>query len=108
MEFVSRLIDKLDVIVAGVVGSLVASWWHRDDIADWKSWVIFMITGIACALYLTGMVSSHLDITEPSNVAGVGFLLGTFGGSLMTAVHRAIKSADLWALIRSKFGGGNP
>lgn len=108
MEFVSRLIDKLDVIVAGIIGSLVASWWHRDDLSDWRAWAIFMITGIACALYLTGMVSSHLDITEPSNVAGVGFLLGTFGGSLMTAINRAIKSADLWALIRSKFGGGNP
>ncbi len=108
MDFVYRLLDKIDVIVAGVIGSLVASWWHRADITDWKAWIIFMITGIACALYLTGMVSNHLGITDPNNVAGVGFLLGTFGGSLMTAINRAIKAADLWALIRSRFGGGNP
>jgi hypothetical protein len=107
MEFVYRLFEKIDVIVAGLIGSLVASWWHRDDLVDYKAWIIFMITGVACALYLTGMVSSHLGITEPSNVAGVGFLLGTFGGSLMTAINRAIKAADLWALIRSKFGGGS-
>lgn len=108
MEYVARLLDRIDVIIAGAIGALVASWWHKEDLADWKAWVIFMITGISCALYLTGMVSSYLSITDPSNVAGVGFLLGTFGGSLMTAINRAIKTADLWALIRSKFGGGNP
>jgi len=41
-------------------------------------------------------------------VAGVGFLLGTFGGSLIAAITRAIKAADLWAFIRQRFGGGNP
>ncbi|MDW9402588.1 MFS transporter, partial [Pseudomonas soli] len=46
-------------------------------------------------------------VTDPNTVAGVGFLLGTFGGSLLTAVNRAIKAADLWALIRQRFGGGN-
>ena len=38
----------------------------------------------------------------------VGGLLGTFGGSLLAAINRAIKAADLWALIRQRFGGGNP
>lgn len=108
MEFVARLFDKIDVIVAGLIGSIVASWWHRDDTADWRARIIFMVTGIACALYLTGMVSACTGIIEPGSVAGVGFLTGTFGGSLMTAINRAIKAADLWALIRSKFGGGNP
>jgi hypothetical protein len=106
MEFVVRLLDKVDVLIAGFIGALVASWWSRDDIANWKSWVFFIITGIACATYLTGMVSSHLGIEDPGNVAGVGFLIGAFGGSLLTAINRAIKAADLWALIRSKFGGG--
>jgi len=54
------------------------------------------------------MVSDHLSITDPSKVAGVGFLLGTFGGSIMTAINRAINAADLWSVIRSRFGGGNP
>jgi protein-S-isoprenylcysteine O-methyltransferase Ste14 len=108
MEFVYRLFEKItDVVFAGFIGSLVASWWHRDDLTNYKAWIIFLVTGVACAFYLTGMVSSHLSITEPSNVAGVGFLLGAFGGSLMTAINRAIKAADLWALIRSKFGGGS-
>jgi len=54
------------------------------------------------------MVSTYLGVTEPKIVAGIGFLLGAFGGSLLAAINRAIKSADLWALIRQRFGGGNP
>ncbi len=106
MEFFHRLLDKAEWIIAGAIGAIVASWWHKDDLTDWKAWVVFLITGLACAMYLTGIVSTYLSITDPSNVTGVGFLLGAFGGSLMTAVNRAIKAADLWALVRSKFGGG--
>jgi hypothetical protein len=112
MEFFQRLLDKTDWVVAGLVGAIVASWWHKDDLTSKQAWAIFLITGVACSLYLTGIVSSHLGITEPSNVAGVGFLLGTFGGSLMAAINRAIKAADFWSflkeLIRAKFGGGAP
>jgi hypothetical protein len=54
------------------------------------------------------MVSAYFGIIEPRSVAGVGFLLGTFGGSLMAAITRAIKAADLWSFIRSKFGGPSP
>src|SRR5476651_1639549 len=75
---------------------------------DWRAWMIFLITGMACSIYLTSMVSTYLGVTEPKIVAGIGFLLGAFGGSLLAAINRAIKSADLWALIRQRFGGGNP
>jgi len=108
MEFLHRLLDKLDWVIAGLIGVTAASWWHREDLTDWRSWVIFLGTGVACALYLTGMVSTYLGVTEPDSVAGVGFLLGAFGGSLMTAINRAIKTADLWGFIRQRFGGGNP
>lgn len=104
MEFLHRLLDKTDWLIAGLIGAIVASWWHKDDLADWRAWVIFLITGVACSLYLTGMVSAYLSVTEPSIVAGIGLVLGTFGGSLLAAINRAIKSADLWALIRQRFG----
>lgn len=108
MDLLHRLLDKLEWVIAGLIGAIVASWWHKDDLTDWRAWVIFLITGVACALYLTGMISNYLGVTEPNIVAGVGFLLGTFGGSLLAAINRAIKAADLWALIRQRFGGGNP
>ncbi|MBT9268571.1 MFS transporter [Pseudomonas sp. MG-9] len=111
MELLQRLLDKFDrleLLIAGLVGAVVASWWHKDDLTDWRAWLIFITTGLACAVYLTGMVSAYLGVTEPNIVVGVGFLLGTFGGSLLAAINRAIKAADLWALIRQRFGGGNP
>lgn len=108
MEYLSRVIEKVDILIAGFIGSVIASWWHKNDLKDFWSWIVFLVAGIACAYYLTGLVSDHLNIDKPEKVAGVGFLLGAFGGSLMIAVYRAITAADLWALIRSKFGGGNP
>lgn len=108
MEFLHRLLEKFDWALAGLIGSIVASFWHRDDLVGRKSWVIFIFSGAVCAHYLTGLVSSYFGIVEPRSVAGVGFLLGTFGGSLIAAIIRAIKAADLWAFIRQRFGGGNP
>lgn len=111
MEYLQRLLDKIDrfeLLIAGLIGAVVASWWHKDDLSDWRAWMVFLITGVACSLYLTSMVSVYLNVTEPKIVAGIGFLLGTFGGSLLAAINRAIKAADLWALIRQRFGGGNP
>ena len=111
MEYLQRLLDKIDrfeLLIAGLVGAVIASWWHKDDLNDWRAWMIFLITGMACSIYLTSMVSTYLGVTEPKIVAGIGFLLGAFGGSLLAAINRAIKAADLWALIRQRFGGGNP
>lgn len=108
MDFLRGLADKLDLLLAGLLGAYISSLWHKDDLVDKRTWFVFLLTGVACALYLTGIVSKYLGITEPNNVAGVGFLLGTFGGSLMAAVNRAIKAADLWKFITSKFGGGAP
>lgn len=108
MDSLHRLLDRLDLLIAGLFGVIVASWWHKDDLTDWRAWLIFLTTGLACSVYLTGMVSAYLGVTEPNIVIGVGFLLGTFGGSLLAAINRAIKAADLWALIRQRFGGGNP
>ena len=82
MDFLHRLLDRLDLLIAGLFGVIVASWWHKDDLTDWWAWMIFLITGVSCSLYLTGMVSAYLGVTEPSIVAGIGFLLGTFGVSV--------------------------
>ncbi|MDZ5602585.1 MFS transporter [Pseudomonas sp. RP23018S] len=105
MGFFHSLLEKFDLGIAGLFGALIASRWHKDDLTDRTAWLLFLFTGMACAHYLTGMVSAYFGIVEPRSVAGVGFLLGTFGGSLIAAITRAIKAADLWSVIRSKFGG---
>lgn len=108
MDFFHRLLDKFDWLIAGLFGALVATRFHREDLTDRGAWLLFLLTGMACAHYLTGMVSAYFGIVEPRSMAGVSFLLGTFGGSLVAAITRAIKAADLWSFIRSKFGGPNP
>lgn len=110
MDFLSRLLDRMDSLglaLAGFLGALVASRFHQDDLTTGKAWFLFLITGMACAHYCTGMVARYFGITDPESVAGVGFLLGTFGGSLIAAITRAIAAADLWSLVRNKFGGGS-
>jgi paired small multidrug resistance pump len=108
MDLFHRLLDKFDLMIAGFFGALVATRFHKEDLTDRKTWLIFLVTGMACANYLTGMVSTYFGIVEPRSVAGVGFLLGAFGGSLMAAITRAINAADLWSFIKSRFGGPSP
>ncbi|MFJ3486593.1 MFS transporter [Pseudomonas sp. NPDC090202] len=107
MEFLNRLLDKSGLAFAGFLGALIATRWHKDDLTDRKAWLLFLFTGMACAHYLTSMVAGYFGITDPESVAGVAFLLGTFCGSLIAAIMRAIKAADLWSLIRGRFGGGS-
>ena len=40
MEYLQRLLDKIDkidrfeLLIAGLVGAVIASWWHKDDLAN--------------------------------------------------------------------------
>ncbi|MFL1553629.1 hypothetical protein ACI77I_31985 [Pseudomonas sp. D47] len=75
MEYLQRLLDKIDrfeLLISGLGGAVIASWWHKDDLNDWRAWMIFLITGMACSIYLTSMVSTYLGVTEPKIVAGIG------------------------------------
>lgn len=106
MESFHRLLEQFEWFIAGLLGAVAAAWWHKEDFASPKGVAIFLFSGALCAHYLTGLVSGYFGIIEPRSVAGVGFLIGAFGGSLICAITRAIKTADLWEIIRQRFGGG--
>lgn len=95
--------------MAGLLGAIVSGWWHRIQLIDWRAWAVFVVTGACCSVYLTGIASGYMGVAEPRNVVGVGFLLGSFGGSTMSAVNRALLAADIWKfltdLVRSRFDG---
>ena len=80
MEFLHRLLDKLHWALAGLIGAIATSFWHRDDLVDRKAWAIFIFSGAVCTHYLRGVISSYFELVEQRRVSGVGFLLGTFGG----------------------------
>ena len=68
MEYLQRLLDKIDrfeLLIAGLVGAVIASRWHKDDLANWRTWVIFLITGGASSLHLAGMVSAYRSSFKP-------------------------------------------
>lgn len=91
---------------AGFFGAVVASSFHRDEINSRRDFVMFVFTGFMCAHFLTGLVANHFGIS-PEHTGAIGFLLGAFGGSLISAVIKALRAADLWALVKQRLGGGN-
>ena len=103
MNFLDRLVANAEWAVAGLVGALIAIPFH-EELRTWKGRLIFLGTGVSCAYFITPLAVSVYGI-DPTLAGGVGFLLGAFGGSLVCAVIRAIKTADLVALFKSKFGG---
>ena len=105
LDDIRRLFENAELAIAGLVGAVIASRWHRDELNTCGDWAMFLLTGLACAYFLTDLAASHFGITSARNVGGVAFLIGAFGGSAMAAVSRAIRSSDLWSLFKSRFGG---
>lgn len=97
-------ITSLKWAFAGLVGAMIVSRFHKDELKSKTDYVVFVVSGAAIAHFLGGAVVEWLELGMNSATA-VGFLLGAFGGSLMQAVVRGIKSADLWAIVKSRFGG---
>lgn len=105
MNFLDRLVANAEWAIAGLVGAVIAIPFH-EELKTWKGRLFFIGTGVACAYFTTPLAISVYSI-DPTLAGGVGFLLGAFGGSLVSAVIKAIKTADLVALFKSKFGGGS-
>ncbi|WXF86372.1 MFS transporter [Pseudomonas syringae pv. atrofaciens] len=109
MDILNGLADRGEWLVAGLVGAIISGWWHKAGLLDWRAWLVFLVTGVACAVFLTGIASDYLGVADPRNTTGVGFLLGSFGGALIRAVNRALWAADIWKfllkLIKGKLGG---
>ena len=100
----SKLWASVELWVAGAVGA-AASLRFSDDINTFGKRLTAIASGAAAAHYLTPMVMEHLGIASTRS-GGVAFLLGLFGMSIAASIIRAIKTADLWAFVRSRWGGG--
>lgn len=105
MEWFHKLITEFQWAVAGLFGSLVAVPFQR-DLKTKQAIITFVLSGVAIAHFMTQPVCYYLSI-EQGSVGGIGFLLGAFGGATIAAVMKAIEGADIWALIKARFGGGS-
>ncbi|WP_441228001.1 hypothetical protein AB7813_08320 [Tardiphaga sp. 20_F10_N6_6] len=99
-----EFLNSLKWAFAGCVGAMIVSRFHRDELQSKADYFVFVASGAAIAHFLTAGVVEWLTF-GPNSAGAIGFLLGAFGGSLMQAVGRSIKNADLWELIRRRFGG---
>lgn len=97
--------DDTKLVFAGLIGAIVVLPVEK-ELTTWKGKLFFLFSGMACAYFTTPLAVYKWSII-PELAGGVGFLLGAFGASLLAAGIRAVKSVDLLALIKSRFGGGN-
>lgn len=105
MQNFERFLDNIGWLFAGMIGALVAVPFH-EDVKSIKARIWFVCSGAACAYFTTGLVSRYYDI-EPALSGSVGFLIGAFGGSLVAAGIRALRAADIWSIVKSRFGGNS-
>lgn len=106
LELLQQIWLALHWTIIGLLGAVVASRWHRDEFQRRRDYLSFLLAGTACAHFFTDQVAAYLDVTGTRGINGIAFLLGAFGGALMAAVIRAIQAADLWALVKTRLGGG--
>ena len=101
--------DRFRTDIVGVTGAIIAAWygWKGGEISGKADFVVYVISGLISVHFLTTPVIDLLNLSI-SHAPAVGFLIGMFSGSLFAAVRRAFKKADLWGLIRSRFGGPKP
>lgn len=98
--------DDLGLIAAALVGALVGVF-KQNEIVTWRQRVVFICTGLAIGYYITPAVVD-LYFIQPKYTYAVGFLIGAFGGGIMTAVLKAIGNLDLLELLKNRIGGGDP
>lgn len=98
--------DDLGLIAAALVGALVGVF-KQNEIVTWRQRVVFICTGLAIGYYITPVAVDVYSIKTQYTYA-VGFLVGAFGGGIMTAVFKAIGNLDLLELLKNRIGGGDP
>lgn len=98
--------DDLGLIAAAFVGALVGVF-KQNEIVTWRQRVVFICTGLAIGYYITPAVVD-LYFIQLKYTYAVGFLIGAFGGGIMTAVFKAIGNLDLLELLKNRIGGGDP
>lgn len=105
IQDIKQLLIGCELAVAGLIGAFVATPF-QSNLKTKQSMIVFVISGAACAHYLTDLVVYKLAIEEAS-IGGAAFLLGAFGGSLIAKIVAVIQDVDLVGMIRSKIGGGS-
>lgn len=94
----------LGALAAAAIGAIASLPFHKEiDTLPKRAFAVAV--SAAGANYIAPLAIEYFHIT-PTQSGGIAFLIGLFGLSMVQAVMKAISNADLWALIRSRFGRG--
>lgn len=88
------------VVIAGFLGG-VLSMSFVDGMSK-RQRVVAIISGAVMAHYTSPLIASLFDSGDYQET--IGFLVGLFGMSICSAIFRAIKDSDLWALFEKRLG----
>lgn len=95
--------DDWGLLVAVTVGAVVGVFFQK-EIVTWGQRVVFVVTGLAVGWYTTPLVMEFYPI-KAELTGAVGFLVGAFGGGIMSAIYKAIGNLDLIGLLKARMGG---
>lgn len=102
MEILTKAYDTFQMAFIGCIGAMISLWMHPEA-KDRRGALMFVFTGVCIAQFTTGLVADYFAITA-KHAGAVGFLLGAFGGSLFSAIQRAINQADFLSVIKRLMG----
>lgn len=94
----SKVIEILLAPTAGLFGGISVLRYHDDVKRAWDI-SIFLFTSVCCATFITPLFSDPLNLGTAAS-GGVGYLLGCFGGSAITAIIRWLRTVDITDLLQ--------
>ena len=71
------VIEDYQNFTAAFVGSIIGA--SRDKHKNAISYSLSVVTGTASSVYLTPIIASMLQMTDPKQMLGLSFLIGTLG-----------------------------
>ena len=100
-SFITDINTELEgkaVIVAGLVGGLISM--NFVDGMTAKQRLAAILAGATIAHYLSPLIAFLFNMRDYQET--IGFLVGLFGMSICSAIFKAIKDSDLWAIIEQR------
>lgn len=94
----------LGVVLSAAIGAIASIPFHKEiDTLPKRAFAVGV--SAAGANYVAPLAVDYFHITTNQS-GGIAFLVGLFGLSMVQAVMRGFSNADLWGLIKSRFGRG--
>lgn len=83
------------LIVAGFCGSLVGLNLHRGKTLSYTEKFLYIFGGLCCSFFLAGPISKYFGLTDPGEIASVGFAVAIFWQQIIGKLSSTIEGFSL-------------